>query len=182
MGLFSSSNPDLGAAGSLLGTGDGELASDLHDRLDLALQYLANWYRATKGSDNQDVWWTKIDQVRAKVETAERQITASEVFPTSAQVALYNDASAGYADLYTELQLSADTLPQPALIDKAADLFTTIVQTPSTLVTYVAGVIGKGAGDATKQFFLGAWPLLLAAGVVGGVYLFRKPLAKALAL
>jgi len=180
MGLFTSDNPNLGAAGSLLGTGDGELAGDLHDRLDLALQYLANWYRATKGSDNQDLWWTKIDQVRAKIETAERQITAAEVFPTSGQVNLYNDASAAYADLYTQLQLSIDTLPQPALIDQAAGLVTTIVEAPSTFITYAAGLVGKTLGDSAKEFFLGAWPVLIVAGVA--VVVFRKPLAKALSL
>ncbi len=179
MGVLSSDNPNLGAS-SALGTGDGELAGDLHDRLDLALQYIANWYRATKGSDNQDLWWAKIDQVRAKVENAERLITAAEVFPTADQVALYNDASSSYASLYTELYTSADTLPQPALIDQAADLVTTIVEAPSTFITYAAGLIGKTAGDAAKQFFLGAWPVLLVGAVV--VVVFRKPLAKALAL
>lgn len=179
MGLLSSDNPNLGAS-SVLGIADGEASADLHDRLDLALQYIANWYRATKGSDNEDLWWAKIDQVRGKVETAERQITASEVFATKAQVNLYNDASYAYAGLYTELYTSADTLPQPALIDQAAGLVTTIIETPSTFITYVAGVVGKGAGDAAKQFFLGAWPVLLVAGVA--VIVFRKPLAKALAL
>lgn len=179
MNLFSSEAPDLGAS-SVLGIGDGELAGDLHSRLDLALQYVANWYRATKGADNQDLWWAKIDQVRSKVEAAERQITAAEVFPTAAQVGLYNDASKSYAELYTDLYTSADTLPEPALIDQAAGLFTTIVETPSTFITYLAGVVGKGAGDAAKQFFLGAWPVLLVAGVA--VVVFRKPIAKALAL
>ncbi len=179
MGILSSDNPDLGAS-SVLGTGDGELAGDLHDHLDLALQYIANWYKATEGSDNQDLWWAKIDQVRAKVENAERQITSVEVFPTASQVALYNDASSSYASLYTDLYTSADTLPQPALIDQAAGLVSTIVEAPSTFITYAAGLVGKTLGDSAKAFFIGAWPVLLVAGVA--VIVFRKPLAKALAL
>lgn len=179
MGILSSSAPDLGTS-SILGTGDGELAGDLHDRLDLALQYLANWYKATDGSDNQDLWWAQIDQVRSKVETAERQITSAEVFPTSSQVAMYNDASSSFAALYEQLYSSYDTLPQPALIDQAAGLVTTIIESPSTFITYAAGLVGKTAGDAAKAFFLGAWPVLLIGGVA--VIVFRKPLAKALAL
>lgn len=179
MGLLSPDNPDLGAAGQL-GRADGEQSADLHDRLDLALRYIANWYKATKGSANQDVWWAKIDQVRAKVETAERTITSDDVFPSSSEVAMYNDASDSYAGLFTELYTSYDTLPQPALIDQAADLTSTIVEFPSYVVTKAADLVGKTIGDSAKALFVETWPVLLAAGVLA--FVFRKPLAKALAL
>jgi hypothetical protein len=168
VGILSSDNPNLGAS-SVLGIADGELTADLHSRLDLALQYIANWYKATKGSDNQDVWWTQIDQVRAKVD---------DVFPSSSEVAMYNDASASYAALYTQLYASYDTLPQPALIDQAADLATTIVQTPSYVITWLAGLVGKTVNDAAKNLFLEAWPVLLVAGAAGVLYLFRRPLSR----
>lgn len=179
MGLLNPDSTDLGQS-SLLGFADGELSADLHDRLDLALQYIANWYKATKGSDNENLWWAQIDQVRAKVETAEREITSSDVFPNTAEVNLYNDASGAFAGLQQKLYLSYDTLPQPALIDQAADLATTIVETPSYLITKAAGLVGQTLNDAAKKFFLEAWPVLLVAGVA--VFVLRKPIAKALAL
>lgn len=178
MGLFSTDTPSLGTGGGVLGRADGELSGDLHDRLDVGLTYIANWYKATKGSANQDTWWTKIDQVRAKVETAERTITSDDVFPSSSEVALYNGASDAYAGLYMELYTSYDTLPQPALIDQAADLASTIAEFPSYVVTKAAGLVGQTLGDSTKALFIGAWPFLLVAGIVGGVYLFRKPLGR----
>lgn len=178
MGLFSTDTPSLGSGGGVLGRGDGELAGDLHDRLDVGLTYIANWYKATDGSANQATWWTKIDQVRGKVENAERTITSAEVFPSSTEVAMFNDASDAYAGLYLELYTSYDTLPQPALIDQAADLASTIVEFPSYVVTKAAGLVGQTLGDSTKALFLGAWPFLLAAGVIGGVYLFRRPLSR----
>ena len=179
MGLLSTDSPDLGAS-SVLGYASGDPSADLHDRLDLALRYIANWYTATHGSTNQDLWWAKIDQVRAKVETAEQQITSSDVFPSTSELNLYNDASQAYAGLYEELYSSADTLPQPALIDQAADLLSTIAETPGYLVTKAAGLVGHAINDSAKAFFLASWPVLLVAGVA--VFVFRKPLAKALAL
>ena len=176
-GLFSTDTPSLGAS-SMLGRGDGELSADLHNRLDVALTYIANWYKATKGAANQDVWWTKIDQVRAKVENAERTITSDDVFPSKTEVALYNDASDSYAGLFTELYNSYDTIPQPALLDQAADLTGTIVEFPSYVVTRAADLVGRTIGDSAKALFVQTWPVLLVAGVVGGVYLFRRPLAR----
>jgi len=177
VGLLSSDNYDLGV-GNFLGTGDGEQSADLHARLDLALQYLANWYKATKGSDNQDLYWAQIDDVRAKVELAERTINPANVFPSNSEVQLYNDASAAFADEYQTLALTADTLPQPSLLSQAADVTTTIIEMPSTIITKLANVVGTGLGDAAKQFFVKAWPFLLAGGVVLGVYVFRRPLLR----
>jgi hypothetical protein len=177
VGLLSSTSYDLGV-GNFLGTGDGTPSADLHANLDLALQYLANWYKATKGSDNQDLYWAQIDQVRAKVELAERTIDPANIFPSNSEVNLYNDASAAFADEYQTLALTVDTLPQPALLDQAADVVTTIVEMPSTIVTKLANVVGSGLGNATKQFFLTAWPFLAVGAVVLGVYVFRRPLLR----
>jgi len=177
VGVLSPTTYDLGV-GNFLGTGDGTPSADLHANLDLALQYLANWYKATKGSDNQDLYWTQIDQVRAKVELAERTIDPANVFPSNSEVQLYNDASAAFADEYQTLALSYDTLPQPALLSEAADLTTTIVEMPSTIVTKLANVVGSGLGNATKQFFLQAWPFFVVGAVVAGLYIFRRPLAR----
>ncbi|HET7485835.1 MAG TPA: hypothetical protein VFJ64_10745 [Solirubrobacterales bacterium] len=172
---------------SLLAYGDGEDAQTLHDRLDLALRYIANWYKATGDSANKSIWWTRIDQVRAKVEAAERAMNPSQVFPGNAELALYNDAGPAFAQLWRDLTLSADTLPDPSLLAKAADTLDTILQTPGYVVSAaadaaakIAGALGKGAGDAARNFVFSAWPLLAIAGIAGVVYFFRKPLARAL--
>lgn len=172
-------DPQLGPE-SLLGIADGEDSQTLHDRLDLALRYLANWYKATDDSQNRNLWWARIDQVREKVETAERAINPGNIFPSVHEVNLYNDAALVFPGLWRDLTLSADTLPQPSLLDIAADFLTTAAQTPSYLITAAANAAGKAAGDSAKQFFLQAWPLLAAVGVGAIVYFFRAPILRAL--
>ncbi len=173
-------NPDLGS-GNLLGTGEATPSQDLHDNLDVALQYIANWYKATKGADDQDLYWAQIDQVRAKVELAERTIDPANVFPSTKEIALYNDASAAFADEWQALELTADTLPQPGLLGQAASLATTVIEMPSTVITKLANVAGTALGDSVKQFFLAAWPFLAVAGVVTAGYIFRRPLSRLVA-
>jgi hypothetical protein len=169
----------LGAE-SLLGVPDGEDASTLHDRLDLALRYIANWYKATDDSTNRVIWWAQIDQVRAKVEAAEKAIDPAALFPGTKEVNLYNDAALAFPGLWRALTLSADTLPQPGLLDIAADFFETALQTPGYIVTKVASAAGAALGQSAKDFVYQAWPLLALAGVAGVVYFFRAPIARAL--
>jgi hypothetical protein len=165
---------------SLLGIPDGEDAQTLHDRLDVALRYLANWYKATDGGPDKAIWWTKIDQVRAKVEAAERAIDPSGIFPGNAGVALYNDAALAFPGLWRELTLSADTLPAPGLLDVAADLFDTVIETPGYIVTKAAAAAGAALGQGAKDLVYQAWPFLALAVVAGVVYFFRAPIARAL--
>ncbi len=165
---------------SLLGIPDGEDAQTLHDRLDLALRYIANWYKATDGSTDQAFWWTKIDQVRAKVEAAERAINPGAIFPGNVELALYNDAALSFPGLWRELTLSADTLPAPGFLDVAADLFDTVLQTPGYIVTSAANAAGAALGNSARAFVFQAWPLLALAAAAGVIYFFRAPLARAL--
>jgi hypothetical protein len=165
---------------SLLSPGDGETAGTLHDRLDLALRYIANFYKATADSDNKAIWWTKIDQVRAKVEAAERALDPSLVFPGNSELALYNDAAADFPALWRELYLSPDTLPHRDLLSVAADVFDTIVETPGYIISRVADSAGKALGNGAKNFIYGAWPFLLAAGIGLLAYGFRRPLGRLL--
>lgn len=169
--------PALGPE-SLLGPGDGETAQTLHDRLDLALRYIANFYKATADSDNKDVWWGKIDQVRAKVEAAERALNPSLVFPGNHEIALYNDAAADFPALWRELYLSPDTLPHRDLLELAGDWLDATIEFPTYIITKVADQAGKALGDGAKKFIYEAWPFLLAAGVGLLAYAFRAPLGR----
>jgi hypothetical protein len=165
---------------SLLSIPDGEDAQTLHDRLDLALRYLANWYKATDGATDKAIWWTRIDQVRAKVEAAERAINPGLIFPGNTEIALYNDAALNFPQLWRDLTLSADTLPEPGLLDRAADLFDTVLETPGYIIHKVASAAGKALGDGAKDLVYQAWPFLALAAAAGVVYFFRVPLGRAL--
>jgi hypothetical protein len=165
---------------SLLGPGDGETAATLHDRLDLALRYIANFYKATADSDNKAIWWTKIDQARVKVEAAERALDPGLVFPGNKELALYNDAAADFPSLWRELYLSPDTLPKRDLLDVAASAFETAIEIPGYILTSAADAAGSALGNSAKQFLLGAWPFLLAAGIGLLAYGFRRPLGRLL--
>lgn len=164
---------------SLLGVPDGEDAQTLRDRLELALRYLANWYRATKGSDNQDLWWGRIDQERAKVEAAFRAMDPARVFPGRAELAAYNDAAAGFPQLWRDLTLSADTLPDPSLLDRAADIIDTIFETPGYVIDKLTNSLARGVGNGVASIWANLWPVIVVAGVVGLIYVFRVPLAAA---
>jgi hypothetical protein len=173
--------PDLALGPeSLLSPGDGETAATLHDRLDLALRYIANWYKATADSDNKAVWWARIDQSRAKVETAERLLDPSIVFPGNKEIAAYNDAAADFPQLWRDLTLSPDTLPHRELLDLAADYLDAVLETPGYIITTAASAAGKALGQGAKNFIYEAWPFLLAAGVGLLAYAFRAPLSRAL--
>jgi hypothetical protein len=165
---------------SLLSLPDGEDAEALHNRLDVALRYLANWYKATDGAADKAIWWTRIDQVRAKVEAAERAITPGIIFPGIQEIALYNDAAKDFPQLWRDLTLSADTLPEPGLLDRAADLFDTVIETPGYIITKVASAAGSALGQGAKDLVYQAWPFLALAVVAGVVYFFRAPLGRAL--
>lgn len=168
---------------SLLGDSDVvDTAQDMRDRLALATRYLANWYRATKGSDNQGVWWQRIDTERTRVEAAYSELTKNEntYFASRKAKALYNDAARDFPQLWRDLTLSADTLPEPSLLNQAADLATTIWHTPSAIVSDIGNEIGKAIGGALGNLWRQAWPWLLVGGAAYGVYVFRAPIAAAL--
>jgi hypothetical protein len=168
---------DLGPE-SALSIPDGETAQTLRDRLDLALRYLSNWYRATKGSDNQDVWWARIDQERAKVEAAFNLMDPAKIFPGNAELAAYNDAAAGFPQLYRDLTLSADSLPQPDLLDVAASVLDAALNGPGYIITAATNAITKGVGNAAGKAFANLWPVLAVAAGVGLLYIFRAPLLR----
>jgi hypothetical protein len=164
---------DLGPS-ALLIDADGNLITDTRTRLDLALRYISNWYRATDGSDNQSIWWVKIDGVRAKVEAAFTAMDPAKVFPGKDELAVYSDAQLAFADLYRQLQFSSDTLPKPGLLDLAADFVDALAETPGIILTTVVDKVSKGIGDATKKAITNLWPILAVVAVAGGGYLAVK--------
>lgn len=170
---------DLGAEG-LLGDVDADAldAQEARDRLALASRYLANWYRATKGSTDQDIWWAKIDAERALVEEAYRQASdmSSAGFLTRAARAAYTAASMGWAPLYRELKLSPDTLTSPDLIDQAADL----LHAPLAFIPTVAESVSKAIGNTLGGIVRPIFPWLIGGVALGLVYVFRKPIGDAL--
>lgn len=168
-----SNGVDLGPE-SLLQDAEATPITDTRSRLNLALRYLANWYRATEGSDEQSVWWVKIDDVRAKVEAAFVAMDPAKVFPGVDELATYHDAQLAFADLWRQLTFSIDTLPRPDLITQAADFVDTLVHMPGTILTTTVDIVTKAAGDATKKAITNLWPVLLVAGVLGGGYLAVK--------
>lgn len=168
---------DLGVE-SLLGTSDDDGSPGLRDRLALATRYLANWYKATSSSDNKDVWWQKIDTVRAKVEATYNELLQplNSGFLSRQAKADYDDASASWADLWRQLQTSDDTI-DVSLLSQLADFGTTLIQAPGLIIPQITDSLGKALGDGTARFFAAAWPFLIGAGVALGVYVFRRPLA-----
>jgi hypothetical protein len=167
---------DLGVE-SLLGPDAAEPAQILRDRLALASRYLANWYKATKGSDNKAVWWQRIDAERAKVEAAYSEYSKPEnlTFGGRTASALYLNAAQDWPQLWRDLKLSPDTLVEQSLIDSVADVFTAPFSVLPTMGNEIGKAIGGALGGLVRQLF----PWLLAAGAVGLVYVFRAPLARA---
>ncbi len=165
---------NLGAE-SLLGVdAEGEEAQDVRDRLALATRFLANWYRATKGSEDQAVWWQKIDAERIRVERAYALAGTAEnqVFLGTEARAAYVDAAAGWPGLWRELKLSAATLAEPSLLDRAAS----IAEAPLSFLPSFSEGLSKAVGDSLAAVMRQLAPWLLVAGAVGVVYVFRKPL------
>lgn len=167
---------DLGAEGLLGPDAEGQLAQDVRDRLALATRYLANWYRATKGSDNQAIWWQRIDTERVKVERAYELAGRQEnqVFLGAEARAAYVDAAEGWPQLWRDLKLSSDTLVEPSLLDQAA----TIAQSPLAFLPTFSEGLAKAVGDSLAGITRQLAPWLLVAAVAGTVYVFRKPLLR----
>lgn len=165
--------PDLGPR-ALLSDAEGNPITDTRAKLDMALRYISNWYKATDGSENKAIWWAKIDDVRAKVEAAFTAMDPAKVFPGVDELAVYHDAQLAFGDLYRQLLTSADTLPKPDLLDLAADFFDTLTETPGIILTTVVDKVSKGIGDATKSAIVNLWPVLAVVAVAGVGYVAVK--------
>ncbi len=167
---------------SLLGIPDGEDAPTLRDRLDLALRYIANWYKATSGSDDKVIWWARIDQTRARVEAAYKSFSPADLFLGNEAVGLYNDAALAFPAMWRELALSRDTLPEPDLLDVAASFADTILETPGYLVNKFGDSLARGIGGAAGSLVEKLWPYALLVGAGAAVWYFGPSIARGLGI
>jgi hypothetical protein len=170
---------DLGVE-SFLGDADADGLgnADAREKLALSTRYLANWYKATSGSDNKDVWYQKIDALRNKVETLYSQLTADDnPFLSPVEKSDYNAASGAWADLWRQLTLSEDTV-DISLLSQAADFATTAIKAPTVIIPDIMEQLGKLVNDSVGKFFAQIWPVLTVVIIGGVVYVFRKPLSK----
>lgn len=131
----------------------GQDAQTLHDKLERALLYISNWYKAVEGSPRQSSWWLKIDQLRAKVERALVAMDPALIYPGNTALAAYNVAALAFPGLWRELTLSADTFNHPGLLDEAADAFFAPVVKGAGAVAGAAGATLDAFTDAIKRGF-----------------------------
>jgi hypothetical protein len=172
-------NLDL-ATESFLGDADAdELGNqDARAKLALATRYIANWYKATSGSENKDVWYQKIDSLRSGVQTLYTQLTADgNPFLSTQQKSDYNAVSGNWADLWRQLMLSTDTIDR-TLMSQAADFVTTTLNAPGIAIPAIFQSVGGIINDSVGKFMAQVWPVIIIAGVAGGIYLFRAPLSR----
>lgn len=168
------------ATESFLGDADAdELGnSDARDKLALATRYIANWYKATSGSDNKDVWYQKIDALRSKIETLYSQLTNDQnPFLSPVEKSDYNTASGAWADLWRQLTLSTDTI-DVSLISQAADFVTTTLRAPGIAIPNFFQSVGGIINDSVGKFMAQVWPVLIIVTIGGIVYVFRAPLSR----
>jgi hypothetical protein len=164
---------------NLLGYADDLDAQTMRDRLALATRYLANWYKATKGTDDQGVWWQQIDTLRASVESVYKEMTdpANSFFAAKSTIGHYNDAANAWSDLWRRITLSIDA-NQISLMSALPDLPSAILEAPGVILPQIGNELGKIIGGTLGQFLRQTWPYLAVAGAVGLVYVFRAPLSK----
>jgi len=160
---------------ALLSDADGELAADVRARLDLALRYLANWYKATDDSGTVRArWWPQIDAVRAKVEAAFKAIDPNAEFMGNASLELYAQAQLVFPELWRQLSLSSDTLPKPDLLDQAADLLNTIAEYPTYLVPKIGDILARTIGGALGTIVGQLWYVVIPAALIAAWLIWRK--------
>jgi hypothetical protein len=160
MGASSNLGPE-----ALLFDAEGEKIDTTRERLSMALRYITNWYEATKGSADKQIWWGKIDIVRNKVENALKAFDVKKIFPGKHDLALYHDAQLAFPALWRELRYSADTLPKPSLLSKMADFGQTVVETPAIVLKKAAHEAAKGVDKGLSEIFSKLWPWLAVAGL-----------------
>lgn len=122
---------------------DFDPAPELRKAMTKILQAVETWQKAVKGSDNESMWFARIDEVRKKAKNVYNIMSDELVFPGKSQQAAYNDAVKAYLDLNDDIQFSKDTLPRPDLLDQAASFVDSLKDFPSEII--------KGIGDASKK-------------------------------
>lgn len=165
--------PDVGPENAL-GPGDGETAQTLRDRLDMALRYISNWYKASEDSANKNIWWAKIDSVRSAVQDAEDAMDPAKVFPGNTELSLYNDAATAFPALWRELTLSSDINVRLDLLSALPDFIDTTLNMPGYIVQKVVNGVTDAAGNVAGKAARNLWPYALAGGAILAFLGYRK--------
>jgi hypothetical protein len=152
-------------------------APELRAAMIKMLQALDKFKEATRGSEGQENWWSRIDAVRKQALNVRDIMTDELVFPGKSQMAAYEAAIQAYLMLEENLQFSKDTLPRPDLLEQASSFIDSLKDFPSEIIKGVSGVftsIGEAAGEGISDT-LGAlaknlWPwALVLVGIVVAV-------------
>jgi hypothetical protein len=204
MGLNLVSNDQVGtdlyptSVESLLSFADGELITDLRDRLKMALRYTFSWQQAitpgagvvleTAAGSYDPIaaagFLSRISDMQAALNALLNMMLPSDVFPGNDIVSQYNAVSAAWAQLYRDLALSLTGQPQRALLDQLGDLGSAFINAPvaaaKSLAQDLTDAIARLLGNTAGAIWSNLWPWLLVAGALGIAYVFRAPLMRAI--
>jgi hypothetical protein len=168
---------------STLGFADAP-TDELRGRLVTAFRYTVSWFDAVKATDSVATWSARISDVMNEITAVIAMIPPGGEFAGKDAVAAYNQTSADFAQLYRDLVASADTLPQPSLLTQLGDLGSAFINAPVAAAKVLAEQAANGVagllGNTAAAIWRALWPWLLVAGAVGLVYVFRRPLGRAL--
>lgn len=182
---------------SLLSFADGTPISELRDRLTTALRYTFSWQQAVipsatvaldvAGGSYDPVaaagFLSRISDMQAALGALLNLMPPSDVFPGKDVVAQYNTVSAAWAQLYRDLSTSLTGYPQRPLLDQLGDLGHALIDAPvaaaRTVAQEAANGIARLLGNTAGAIWAALWPWLLVAAAVGVVYVFRRPLGRA---
>jgi len=152
----------------------------MRDRLALATMYLSNWYEAVKKSPNKDIWYKRIDTLRAHIETLYKTVSDPkyDLFVSPIINADYDAIGAEWAQLFRDIYTNSDDLIQHNLLTDSVDTLSAIVTSPLTVLPKLGNDIGAAIGGTIGGFVRQTFPWLIAAGAIGLVYVFREPIGK----
>ena len=125
---------------------------ELRKAMTKILQAVETWQKAVKGSDNEAMWFSRLDEVRKKAKNVYDLMTDELVFPGKSQQAAYNDAVKAYLDLNDDIQFSKDTLPRPDLLDQAASFVDSLKDFPADIIEGIGDAAKKAAAAAADAF------------------------------
>ena len=164
---------DIGTESELGGDDPRELDADEGvTNLVRATTFIANWYKALKTdqirlTEVDPITLSKVDSTNKKVQTA---LTAwskpSLEFPGNNEVNLYRQAQLAYPDTWR------------AVMTSVANTTSTIQEDIEDLPNLPSHIL-EGFWLMLKDLINQIWPILLIAGILIGLYIFRKQIFKA---
>lgn len=147
---------------------------ELRKAMTKILQAVETWQKAVKGSDNEAMWFSRLDEVRKKAKNVYDLMTDELVFPGKSQQAAYNDAVKAYLDLNDDIQFSKDTLPRPDLVDQAESFIKSLKDFPEEAIHGIGDAATKAVDAIGEE--LRKLAASLAAGASGSAWEVLKKL------